>query len=107
MGGSSSASVITKNGSDGINNVVLQDFRVDGREDVRTNCIFIGGDDADRNTSIRLEGLKVQNCGEHGIHIKGTNQLVIDEIILNESADWLFNIPFTVRAFYSYGFLDE
>lgn len=84
MSSSSTADGIAKDGSGtGIDNVVLKDFFIEGEPSERTNCIYIGGSDSDRNTSIRIEGLKVQNCGEHGIHVKGTNQLIISNIVVS------------------------
>jgi len=83
MSTNSTADGIAKDGSgNGINNVILKDFLIESESSAVTNCIEIEGSDSDRNTSIRIEGLKVQNCGENGIHVKGTNQLIISNIVV-------------------------
>ena len=67
----------------GIDNVILSDFTMEGQKNGRKNCIFLDGNDSDRNTNIQLRGLKVDSCGQQGIHIKGTDNLEMNNIFVS------------------------
>lgn len=42
-----------------------------------TQACIIFKDDSGRNSRIRISNLKVQNCNKYGIHIKGTNGVLV------------------------------
>ena len=64
----------------GVRDVTLAHLTLIGKPDVRLNCIQLVGSEADRSQGIALSDLTVHHCGRHGIHVKGANQVSIQNI---------------------------
>lgn len=70
------------NSVDPVENVMIKNLQLIGNSSADSDCIHMNASDSDRNASVWIQGLKVKNCGGQGIHVKGTNQLVMSDLIL-------------------------
>ncbi|MBI2415068.1 MAG: right-handed parallel beta-helix repeat-containing protein [Candidatus Kerfeldbacteria bacterium] len=66
-----------------VKDVLLKDFAVYGDPAVHKTCVLFNADS--RNQLVTLDGLYVQNCGAHGIHVKSTDNLTISNTIVTNA----------------------
>jgi len=65
----------------GIHHIVLNHLTVIGQRTVRLNCIQLVGSEAQRSSDITLQNVITHDCGRHGIHIKGANNVTMANIV--------------------------
>ncbi len=63
----------------GVQNVSVQSMTLIGKRDVRKNCVQIVAGNDNRSASILVRDLYVHECGRHGVHIKGANDVVVQD----------------------------
>ncbi|MBI3277378.1 MAG: hypothetical protein HYZ66_06435, partial [Chlamydiae bacterium] len=70
-----------------VNNVLLENFSIRGSTSVDICGILFNADDSDRCKNITIRGVKVTSCGNHGIHPKGIDGLIISDVFLDGNGD--------------------
>jgi hypothetical protein len=69
----------------GISNVVVSDFMLYGNRTLRKSCLDIVAADATRSSQITVERIATDQCGMHGVHIKGATGVTIRDLQLRRS----------------------
>lgn len=62
----------------GIKNIVIKSMHIKGKRKLRKNCIQLIAKNKARSSNITLNNLTIRKCGRHGAHIKGANNVTVE-----------------------------
>lgn len=64
-----------------VHDVTIAGVQLIGQPNIRLNCVQLVASEHDRSQHILLENLTVHSCGRHGIHIKGADDVTVQQVM--------------------------